>query len=72
MKAISAIVSLLIKAVNDGTNININSIKTQICATYGLGEQPKTVDIIAAIPEHYKEDLLPFLKTKPIRTASGV
>lgn len=30
------------------------------------------VDIIAAIPLDYKEKLTPFLKAKPIRSASGV
>lgn len=30
------------------------------------------VDIIAAIPEEYKNLLTPFLKVKPVRTASGV
>jgi elongator complex protein 3 len=30
------------------------------------------VDIISAIPEQYKDILLPVLKQKPIRTASGV
>jgi len=30
------------------------------------------VDIIAAIPENYKNLLTPYLKVKPVRTASGV
>lgn len=30
------------------------------------------VDIIAAIPESHKNLLTPFLKVKPVRTASGV
>jgi elongator complex protein 3 len=30
------------------------------------------VDIIAAIPDDYKERLLPYVKAKPVRTASGV
>lgn len=33
---------------------------------------PKLVDIIAAIPANYKSQLLPYVKAKPIRTASGV
>jgi elongator complex protein 3 len=30
------------------------------------------MDLIAALPEQYKESLLPILKAKPIRTASGI
>jgi hypothetical protein len=33
---------------------------------------PKLVDIIAAIPANHKSQLLPYVKAKPIRTASGV
>ena len=39
---------------------------------YGLPSQPKLVDIIAAVPKLHKKDLLPKLKAKPIRTASGI
>ena len=33
---------------------------------------PKIVDIINSIPENYKSKLTPYLKVKPVRTASGV
>jgi len=33
---------------------------------------PKLVDIIAAIPVEYKSKLLPYVKAKPVRTASGI
>ena len=33
---------------------------------------PKMVDIIAAIPETHRNLLNPYLKVKPVRTASGV
>ena len=62
----------MIKLNNEGKNINVNSLKSHYSSIYQLPEQPKTVDIISAIPEHYKEDLVPYLKTKPVRTASGV
>ncbi|KAF3818437.1 hypothetical protein GH733_011854 [Mirounga leonina] len=46
---------------------------------YGRGEmkqkrkaQPRLVDIIAAVPPQYRKVLVPKLKAKPIRTASGV
>ena len=33
---------------------------------------PKLVDIIAAVPEEFREALLPRLRAKPVRTASGI
>lgn len=39
---------------------------------YGFGGVPRLVDIISAIPDDYKKALLPKLKARPIRTASGV
>jgi elongator complex protein 3 len=39
---------------------------------YGFGGVPRLVDIISAIPDEYKKALLPKLKARPIRTASGV
>jgi elongator complex protein 3 len=72
LEAVTEIVHQLTKLSDEGRKIDINQIKTQVSARYGLSDQPKTVDIIAAIPENYKEALLPILKTKPVRTASGV
>lgn len=39
---------------------------------HGYGGVPRLVDIISAIPDEYKKALLPKLKARPIRTASGV
>lgn len=49
-----------------------NRVKTKTSAKYGLTSQPRLVDIIAAVPPHYRRALVPKLKAKPIRTASGV
>jgi elongator complex protein 3 len=72
VKCISEIVAALIKAHEEGKTVNMSTIKSRFSAKYGLAEQPKTVEIIAAIPEQWKDALLPSLKTKPVRTASGV
>ncbi len=37
-----------------------------------MSKVPKIVDILSAIPENYKSKLLPYLKAKPVRTASGI
>jgi elongator complex protein 3 len=39
---------------------------------YGLKSQPRLTDILAAIPHSHRQALLPKLKCKPIRTASGI
>ena len=47
-------------------------LKGQIASKYGLSTQPRLVDIIAAVPPAHKKALLPKLKAKPVRTASGI
>lgn len=37
-----------------------------------VSKAPKLVEIIAAVPEEQREKLLPRLKAKPVRTASGI
>jgi len=43
-----------------------------VAAKNNISKVPKLVDIISAIPEAYKAKLLPLLKAKPVRTASGI
>lgn len=50
----------------------INKFKHDIAAKNSLYKIPRLVDIISAIPEKYKTKLLPLLKAKPVRTASGI
>ena len=47
-------------------------LKGQISSKYGLQTQPRLVDIIAAVPPAHRAVLLPKLKAKPVRTASGI
>jgi histone acetyltransferase (RNA polymerase elongator complex component) len=37
-----------------------------------VARAPKLVEIIAAVPEEFRQVLLPQLKAKPVRTASGI
>ncbi len=50
----------------------MSKLKTQVSAKNKLARMPKIVDILAALPESHKDTLAPFLKAKPVRTASGV
>lgn len=72
IKVISEIVNQLILAHDRGEQINLTKLKTQISAKNKLARMPKIVDILAGLPESYKELLAPLLKAKPVRTASGV
>nr|SVE74999.1 EOG090X02DF [Daphnia dolichocephala] len=70
--AISDIIQELLKAHENGKDLNLNKTKTQIASKYGLPSTPKLVDIIAAVPIEHRKILVPKLKAKPIRTASGI
>ncbi|KAG4304602.1 hypothetical protein PORY_001995 [Pneumocystis oryctolagi] len=74
VKACGEIASNLIRTYESGqyTHINLNAIKQSVCKKYKLSVQPRLMDIIASIPDFYKPYLLPKLKAKPVRTASGV
>ncbi|XP_053601197.1 elongator complex protein 3 [Plodia interpunctella] len=69
---ISEIIQELLVAHRLNKDVNLNKMKTRISSKYGLGTSPRLVDIIAAVPADAKSILLPKLKAKPIRTASGI
>ncbi|CAI2353952.1 unnamed protein product [Caenorhabditis sp. 36 PRJEB53466] len=71
-QTVNEIVKVLIEAHNQKKDINLNRLKCVIAQKNGLSFQPKLVDIIAGVPDDYKEILLPKLKAKPVRTASGI
>ncbi|KAF6306140.1 elongator acetyltransferase complex subunit 3 [Rhinolophus ferrumequinum] len=72
MLTIGDVIKQLIEAHEQGKDIDLNKVKTKTAAKYGLSSQPRLVDIIAAVPPQYRKVLVPKLKAKPIRTASGV
>lgn len=69
---VTEIINELIAAHEKKQDVNLNKLKSAVSRKYGLSSQPRLVDIIAAVPANYKKTLLPKLKAKPIRTASGV
>ncbi|ALC38559.1 Elp3 [Drosophila busckii] len=66
------IIQELLKAHEAKRDVNLNRMKSLISSKYGLDSSPKLVDIIAAVPQDAKKILLPKLRAKPIRTASGI
>uniref|UniRef100_A0AC35TXM0 Elongator complex protein 3 n=1 Tax=Rhabditophanes sp. KR3021 TaxID=114890 RepID=A0AC35TXM0_9BILA len=71
-RSVNDIVNALIQAHKAGKDINLNRLKCDVAKKYCLKSQPKLIDIIAAVPSEYKDTLVPKLKAKPIRTASGI
>ncbi|CCC68289.1 hypothetical protein NCAS_0B02050 [Naumovozyma castellii] len=57
---------------NTTREINLNGLITKYSKKYKLKQQPRLTDIINSIPDQYKKYLLPKLKAKPVRTASGI
>jgi elongator complex protein 3 len=72
LKACVEIVAELSQGIQQGKDVNLLGVKGRISAKYKLKSMPKLVDIIAAVPEDQKDLLLPKLKAKPVRTASGI
>ena len=64
----------LTDSLTSGTTreINLNGLITKFSKKYKLKQQPRLTDIINSIPDQYKKYLLPKLKAKPVRTASGI
>ena len=72
MLVISDIVQQLIAAHESGEDLHLNAVKRKSAAKYGLENAPRLIDIIAGVPASHKKALLPKLKAKPVRTASGI
>eukprot|EP00536_Pseudo-nitzschia_multiseries_P005656 jgi/Psemu1/190936/e_gw1.108.77.1 len=70
--AVSLVVQDLIKAYDAGDTLNFTKLKGTAAKKYKLQGIPKLADILQALPISYRAKLLPFLQTKPVRSASGV
>jgi histone acetyltransferase (RNA polymerase elongator complex component) len=58
--------------VREGRDVDLNTLKSEAGRRYSLTRAPKLVEIIAAVPEEHRAVLLPQLRAKPVRTASGI
>lgn len=72
IKVITEIINKLISSYEKREPVNLSKLKHDVGKKYRVPTIPKLVEIIAAIPENYKDKITPFLKAKPIRTASGI
>lgn len=69
---VAEIIAELVRADKEGHDVNLNRLKCDLSQKYGIDSQPRLVDIIAAVPHEHKSTLLPKLRAKPVRTASGI
>ncbi|KAI9220229.1 elongator complex protein 3 [Blastocladiella britannica] len=68
----AGIVRDLVAAADRRADVNLNGLRSKWARAYKLGGQPRLVDILAAIPHQHRAQLVPRLRAKPVRTASGV
>jgi len=72
VRCIGDVIQELLAAHENGRDVNLNRVKTRIASKYSLETSPRLVDIIAAVPSEHKKALVPKLRAKPVRTASGI
>lgn len=72
VRGCAEIVAEMVAGIQEGKDVNLNGIKSRVSSRLKLKSQPKLVEIISAIPEEHKTMLLPRLRAKPVRTASGI
>lgn len=72
VSCIAEIVQSLMAAYDSRARVNVTKLKLTTASKYGLSSSPKLMEIIAAVPEDYRDKLAPFLRAKPVRTASGI
>ncbi len=66
------IIQRVIAAHRAGQEVRLVPIKQAVCSELKYaGRVPKTVEILAAVPHKYAF-LVPLLKAKPVRSASGI
>ncbi|KAI3404256.1 ELP3 [Candida oxycetoniae] len=62
----------LVASLKSSKDINLNGLIIRYAKKHKLKSQPRLTDIISSIPDQHKKYLIPKLKAKPIRTASGI
>eukprot|EP00002_Diphylleia_rotans_P020710 TRINITY_DN4019_c0_g1_i4.p1 TRINITY_DN4019_c0_g1~~TRINITY_DN4019_c0_g1_i4.p1 ORF type:complete len:554 (-),score=104.04 TRINITY_DN4019_c0_g1_i4:1122-2783(-) len=72
LRTISEIVTNLLQAIKENRSVNLTTVRKDAARKFGLSKVPKLVDIIAGIPDEHRKVLVPILKAKPVRTASGI
>jgi len=69
---VAELVKELMHAYDARLPTNLTRLTADLARKRKLKAVPRLMDIIAAVPEDYRDKLLPFIKSKPVRTASGI
>ncbi|KAI3627876.1 ELP3 [Malassezia furfur] len=72
LRVCADIASQLVQAHEESRPVSLNAIRGAACKKHGYGGVPRLTDIIAAIPDAYRKALVPALRAKPVRSASGI
>jgi elongator complex protein 3 len=59
MRAIGDMVSTLVQSIRTGKDVDLNALKREMGVKYSISKMPKLVEIIAALPEEHRAELLP-------------
>lgn len=69
---VKQIIEALVDAHEKNEDVDLTKLRCKVAARYQTSKVPSLVDIISGVPQHLKTILLPKLRAKPIRSASGI
>jgi len=72
LACLTSIANSLCKAFDAQQSVNVLRLRQIAASKHGLDAVPKLIEVIAALPEDRRAALSPYLRAKPIRSASGV
>jgi len=59
MRAVTDVVNALVQGIKCGEDVDLNIAKREVGIKYSLSRGIKLVEIIAALPEEHRAELLP-------------
>ncbi|KAK0522697.1 Elongator subunit [Tilletia horrida] len=73
LRVCADIVAGLVAAHESGQQtVSLNTLRSDACKKHGYAGMPRLTDIINAVPDSHRKLLVPALKAKPVRGASGI
>jgi elongator complex protein 3 len=72
LRAASELAQYLINCYEHNKSPDLQREKLKIARLHGLARGLSTSEIIDAIPLSYRDRIVPYVRKKPVRTASGV
>lgn len=72
LRAAASLAQYLIACYERRSEPDLQRKKLEVARDFGLSRGLSTSEIIDAIPSNYRSRLLPYVRKKPVRTASGV